>query len=37
MNSIIILLLAVGAVALFAFAGVRAVGRWWDSRCDCAV
>ena len=36
MNSIIILL-AVGVVVLFIFAGIRSVGRWWDSRCDCAV
>ena len=36
MNSII-LLLVVGVIALVAFAGVWAVGRWWDSRCDCAV
>ena len=34
MNSIIILLVV---VVLFAFAGVRAVGQWWDSRCDCAI
>ena len=36
MNSIIILLV-VGVVVLFAFAEARAVGQWWDSRCDCAV
>ena len=36
MNSIIVLLV-VGVIALLAFAGVRAVGQWWDSRCDCAV
>ena len=36
MNSIIMLLVVVGVV-LFAFAGVRAFGQWWDSRCDCAV
>ena len=36
MNSIIIVLVVVGVV-LFAFAGVRAVGQWWDSRCDCAI
>ena len=35
MNSIIILLVVV--VVLFAFAGVWAVGQWWDSRCDCAI
>ena len=36
MSSIIILLVVVGVV-LLAFAGVRAFGQWWDSRCDCAV
>ena len=36
MNSIIIEL-AVVVVVFFAFAEARAVGRWWDSRCDCAV
>ena len=36
MNSII-LLIVVGLIALLAVAGARAVGRWWDSRCDCAV
>ena len=36
MNGIIILL-AIVVVVLFARAGVRAVGGWWDSSCDCAV
>ena len=33
----IIMWLVVGAIAVFVFAGVRAIGRWWDDRCDCAV
>ena len=33
----IIMWLVVGVIAVFVFAGARAIGRWWDDRCDCAV